>query len=109
MASGTVSILIILFIPSVSLAQTAQTAPTAPSVSASASADKGGRQVVEIDGKKMTFAEIAALPKEQKDAILINKLIMRPSKREAYDEYELQVANQEADTAAAKKQVANQE
>ena len=30
--------------------------------------------MVEIDGKKMTFAEIAALPKEQKDAILDEKM-----------------------------------
>ena len=41
-------------------------AQAALSVPASTAADKGGRQVVEINGKKMSFAEIAALPREQK-------------------------------------------
>jgi hypothetical protein len=65
--------------------------------------------VVEIDGKKMTFAEIAALPKEKKDVIVNNRAIMKPSKREAFDEFELQMVNQEADQSAIRKQVANQE
>jgi hypothetical protein len=64
--------------------------------------------VVEIDGKKMTFAEIAALPKEKKDVIVNNRAIMKPSKREAFDEFELQMVNQEADQSAIRKQVANQ-
>ena len=64
--------------------------------------------MVEIDGKKMTFAEIAALPKEQKDAILTNRMIMRPSKREAYDEYELQAANQSERKIDGNIQAANQ-
>ena len=64
--------------------------------------------MVEIDGKKMTFAEIAALPKEQKDAILTNRMIMRPSKREAYDEYELQAANQTERKIDGNIQAANQ-
>ena len=54
----------------------------------------------------MSFSEIAALPKVEKDTIL-GKL--RPSKREEYDEFELQAANQEADNAAVRKQAANQE
>ena len=56
----------------------------------------------------MTFAEIAALPKEQKDAILTNRMIMRPSKREAYDEYELQAANQSERKIDGNIQAANQ-
>ena len=62
--------------------------------------------MVDIGGKKMSFSEIAALPKVEKDTIL-GKL--RPSKREEYDEFELQAANQEADNAAVRKQAANQE
>ena len=64
--------------------------------------------MVEINGEKMSFAQIAALPKEQKDAILANRTIMRPSKREAYDEYELQAANQTEQKIDGNIQAANQ-
>jgi transcription initiation factor IIF auxiliary subunit len=63
---------------------------------------------VKIDGKEMTFAEIAALPKEKKDAILNNRAIMKPSKREAFDEFELQLANQTEKKIDTNIQAANQ-
>jgi hypothetical protein len=51
--------------------------------------------VVKIDGKEMTFAEIAALPKEKKDAILDDKLSEEQLKSyQAWRNELKQVANQ---------------
>lgn len=54
----------------------------------------------------MSFAKIAGLPADQKDDILDNKI--KASEREKYDEWELQMANQEADKASVRKELAYQ-
>ena len=88
----------------------AQTTPTSPSASAIAPTDKGGWQVVRIDGKEMTFAEIAALPKEQKWPILkklgeLDQLWIYQEWRNSLSE----AANQRVDTKKWVEQAANQE
>ena len=87
----------------------AQTTPTSPSASAIAPTDKGGWQVVRIDGKEMTFAEIAALPKEQKWPILkklgeLDQLWIYQEWRNSLSE----AANQRVDTKKWVEQAANQ-
>jgi small-conductance mechanosensitive channel len=65
--------------------------------------------VVKIDGKEMTFTEIAALPKEKKDAILDDKLSEGQLKSyQAWRNELKQVANQTEKKIDTNIQTANQ-
>ena len=78
--------------------------PTNSSVSATAPSDKGG-QVVSIDGKNMSFAEIAGLPAEQQDAI-IGK--MTGKDKIFYGRWQAQSANQRIEIKKRVEQSAHQ-
>ncbi len=85
------------------LAQNAPSANSSPS--ATLQATKGLGQVVEIGGKKMSFAEIAALPETEKDDLLSN---LKVSQQARFQEWQLLAANQTESKIDGNIQAANQ-